>query len=294
MRLFPVSLSLGLGVLLAVVATTAHGQQIIVARAAQEKAPPPRAAEKAPPPASIHKMTIFEGAHRRVSYITSGSLSTADQLTAYDLERAENELAYVRDLQRLKQQYAHSERILEPQRRYVQEQLYGTQISYGGSSDYYGGYGYGGRGYYPYAFGSYGWPRSFTGFAGSTSYSVVRSLQFGMGDEGIVKNAIVPAMARESSPEHAALAVRTYDSVAGRAAASATLSRDLSLQKGPAYSTDRGLAFAKGSKVTIWVGNDKHQGTVKEDSADWVVLQTGTSDVTLRKSEITRTEVPSR
>ena len=294
MRFSPVSLSLGLGAWLAVVAATAHGQQIVVARATQEKAPPPKVVEKAPPPASVHKMTIFEGAHRRVSYIPSGSLSTADLLTAYDLERAENELAYVRDLQRLKQQYAHSERILEPQRRYVQEQLYGTQISYGGSSGYYGGYGYGGWGYYPYAFGSYGWPRSFAGFAGSTSYSVVRSLQYGMGDEGIVKNSIAPAMAREGSPEHAAFAVRSYDTAAGRAATSAILSRDLSLQKGAAYSTDRGPSFAKGSKVTIWVGNDKYQGTVKEDSADWVVLQTGTSDVTVRKSEITRAEAPAK
>jgi hypothetical protein len=291
MRFSPVSLSLGLGALLAVVATTAHGQQIVVAQAAQEKAPPPKSAEKAPP-ASVHKMTIFEGAHRRVNYITSGNLSTADQLTAYDLERAENELAYVRDLQRLKQQYAHSERIMEPQRRYVQEQLYGTQISYAGSSGYYGGYG--GRGYYPYAFGSYGWSRGFTGFAGSTSYSVVRTLQYGMGDEGIVKNSIAPGMAREGSPEHAAFAVRTYDTVAARATASPTLSRDLSLQKGPAYSTDHCLSFAKGSKVTVWVGNDKYQGTVKDDSADWVVLQTGTSDVTVRKSEITRSEVPSK
>ncbi len=292
MRFSPVSLSLGLGTVLAVVAATAHGQQIVVAQAAQEKAPPPKVAEKAPPPAAVHKMTIFEGAHRRVNYITSGNLSTADLLTAYDLERAENELAYVRDLQRLKQQYAHSERIMEPQRRYVQEQLYGTQISYGGSSGYYGGSG--GWGYYPYAFGSYGWPRSFTGFAGSTSYSVVRSLQYGMGDEGIVKNSIAPAMARESSPEYAAFAVRTYDTIAARAAASPTLSRDLSLQKGSAYSTDRGPSFSKGSKVTIWVGNDKYQGTVKEDSADWVVLQTGTSDMTVRKSEITRAEAPSK
>lgn len=294
MRFSPVSLGFGLGAMLAVVATTAHGQQIVVARAAQEKASPAKAAEKAPPPASVHKLTIFEGAHRRVSYITSGNLSTADVLTAYDLERAENELAYVRDLQRLKQQYVHDERILQPQRRYVQEQLYGTQISYGGSSSYYGGYGYGGRGYYPYAFGSYGWPRSSTGFAGSTSYSVVRSLQYGMGNEGIVKNSIAPAMAREGSPEHAAFAVRAYDSVAARAAASPTLSRDLSLQKGPAYSTDHGPSFAKGSKVTIWVGNDKYQGTVKEESADWVVLQTGTNDVTVRKSEITRAEAPSK
>jgi hypothetical protein len=287
MRFLPVSLSLGLGALLAVAATTAQGQP------AQPKAPPPVVAEKTPPPASVHKMVIFEGAHRRVSYIPSGNLSTADTLATYDLERAENELAYVHDLQQLKHQYVHSESIMEPQRRYVQEQLYGTQISYAGSSGYWGGYGYG-RGYYPYAFGSYGWPRGLSGFSGSTSYAVVRSLQYGMGDEGILKNSIAPRIAHEGSPEYAASATRFYDTAAGRAAASAVLSRDLSLQKGPAAYSDHLPSFTKGSKVTVWVGNDKYQGTVKDDSDGWVVIQTGNNEVTVRKSEVTRIEAPAK
>src|SRR5690349_7352511 len=144
MRLLPVHLGRGLGVVLgAVLTATAHGQTITIARAAQPKAPPPTVAP-APFPASVHKLVVFEGPNRSVHYITAGNVSTADRLAAYELERAENALTYYHDLQRLKQQYVNSERILEPQRRYVREQLYGTQIRYGGSSVGYGGYRSGG------------------------------------------------------------------------------------------------------------------------------------------------------
>jgi hypothetical protein len=46
--------------------------------------------------------------------------------------------------------------------------------------------------------------------------------------------------------------------------------------------------------VTIWVGTDKYVGTVKDDLSGWVVLQTDKGEVTVRKSEITRSEVPSK
>jgi hypothetical protein len=287
MCLFPVPLSRGLGALLAVIVgtTMAHGQQITVVRAAPEKASPP---------AAVHKIVVFEGPNRSVHYVASGNVSAADRLAAYDLERAENALTYARDLQRLKQQYVNSERILEPQRRYVQEQLYGTQISYAGSSAGYGGYGGYGGGYYPYVFGSYGYPRGFGGYTSATSYSVVRSLQFGMGDEGRFKDAMVQVIAGEASGNYGASALRDYDAAAARAAASPLLSRDLALQKGPTASAPREPSFTKGDKITIWVGSDKYTGTVKDDRPGWLVLQTDKTEVTVRKSEITRTEVPAK
>jgi hypothetical protein len=146
-------LGCGLGIVLGivVVAATAHSQTITVARAAQQKAPPK--AEPAPPPASVHKIVVFDGPNRSVHYVTAGKVTTADRLAANELERTENALAYYGDLQRLKQQYVGSERVMEPQRRYVQEQLYGTQIRYGGSSAGYGGYSYGGWG--PFVWGGY-------------------------------------------------------------------------------------------------------------------------------------------
>ncbi|MGH7173649.1 MAG: hypothetical protein ACRELF_23385 [Gemmataceae bacterium] len=295
---FPVLLSRGLGILLgAVVTTMAHGQQNNA----------PAAPAKAPPPGSVHRMVIREGPNRHVHYIATGNLSTRDREAAYKLERAENELTYARDLQRLKQQYVNSERILEPHRRAVQQELYGQRIQSSGRSATYanygsGGYG-GGGGYYGSPYGYYpffnnGWGRGY-GYGGggggvyaslgSTSYSVVRSLQFGMGDEGRMKNALVQVIAQEASASHAAGAVRDYEEAAARAAASPVLSRDLGLPKSAAPAKEK--SFTQGSKATIWVGKDKYSGTVKDDRPDWVVIQTDKAEVTIRKSEITRTEV---
>ena len=299
MRSCPVHLSRGLGVVFGVIlATMAHGQQIIVAPKRAEQAPPPRPAE--PAPASVHRMVILQGPNRSVHYITSANLSSGDRLAAYDLERAENALTYHSDLQSLKQQYVNSERILEPQRLYVQEQLYGTRISYGGSSvGYYGGGGsYGGLGYaggyYPYyGFGGYGYPGAIIGSLGSSSYSVTRSLQYGMGDEGRFKDAMVQVIARDASSDHGA-ALRNYDAAMGRASASPILSRDLALPKSSAPAAPKEPSFQKGGKVTIWLGKDKYVGTVREDRPSWVVLQTDKAEVTVRKSEITRSEVPAK
>lgn len=299
MNSFPVPLSRALGILLGVVATTmAHGQQAPPARA-PERAPLPRAAET--PRSSVHRMVIQEGPNRRVHYIGVGNLSTNDRLAAYDLERAENSLTYLHDLQRLKQQYVNSERILEPQRRLVQQQLYGLRIRSGSSSmgyvNYggYGGYGYPGPygynvAYSPYYYGNYGYPGSIYGAIGSSSYMEDRSLQYGVGDEGRMKNALSQVIARDASPEYAASVLRTYDAAAARAAESPVLSRDLGLSKSSSSTPSREPTFTKGSKVTLWAGNDKYVGTVKEDRPGWIVLQTDKGEVTVRKAEITRSE----
>ena len=299
---FPVLLSRGLGIVLGVVVTSmAHGQQ--------DKAP---AAPKKAPPGSVHRMVIREGPNQRVRYITIGNLSASDLKAAYNLERAENELTYARDLQRLKQQYVNSERILEPKRRAVQQQLYGMRTnssSYGATSyspgsggfGYVGGYAGYPYGYFPFynngwgrGYGSgYGYGGSYRSF-GSSSYSETHSLQYGMGDEGRMKNALVQVIASEASLSHAAGALRDYEDAAAHAAASPILSRNLGLTKSAAPAPSRETKFTKGSKTTIWVGKDKYTGTVKDDRPGWVVLQTDKAEVTVRKSEITRTEAPTK
>jgi hypothetical protein len=305
MRRFPVILGRGLGILLGIALTvSAHGQAITVAQEAQPKAPPAKgAAVEQSAPASVYQMEVYQGPNRIVHYVASGDLSTSDRLAAYEMERAENDLAYVHNLQRLKQQYVNSERVLEPQRRYVQEQLYGTSISYGrsftgyGGGGGYGGFGYGGRGYFPYVFGSYGnasLGNGFGGFAGSTSLDVTRSLQFGMGDEGILKNALAKAILTDASPDYAAQALRNYDTAVARAASSPTLAKALSLRKSPATYAAYEPTFTKGANVVVWVGNDKYAGTVKDDHPGWVVIQTAAGEVTVRKSEITRSETPAK
>ncbi|HTU21074.1 MAG TPA: hypothetical protein VMG10_23680 [Gemmataceae bacterium] len=297
---FPILLSRGLGILLgAVVTTTAYGQQ--------NKAP--AAPEKAPPPGSVHRMVIREGPNQRVYYIATGNLSTSDRMAAHNLEQTENGLIYARDLQGLKQQYVNSERILEPKRRAIQQELYGQRIQYGSRGAAYSSTGgYGGGGYYGYPYGYYpffnnGWGGGYGygGYAGgvfssfgSTSYSVVRSLQFGMGNEGVMKNALVRVIAQEATSSNAAGAVRDYEDAAARAASSPILSRDLGLSKSAAPASAKEMSFAKGSKTTIWVGKDKYSGTVKDDRPGWVVIQTDKGEVTIRKSEITRKEVPPK
>ena len=317
-----VYLSRGLSIVLGlVVATMAHGQQIVVSTAHQEKAPTPRADDATS--GSVHRMVIQEGPNLRVRYFADGNLSTSDRRATYDLERAENELSYLRDLQRLKNQYVQSERAMEPQRRIVQQQLYGQRTHYGssntnyvnyGGSGYgiYGGYGYpGATGYnvgYPYwhagyggggggyggGYGGYGYSGGAMGSVGSNSYSEDRSLQYGVGDEGSMKNALVQTVARDATPENAVAALRNYEAAAARAAASPILSRDLGLKKSSTAAPSQGPTYTKGSKATIWVGNDKYIGTVKEDRPDWVIIQTDKTEATVRKSEITRSETPSK
>ncbi|HTU91928.1 MAG TPA: hypothetical protein VMF69_17735, partial [Gemmataceae bacterium] len=159
-----------------------------------------------------------------------------------------------------------------------------------GSNGYNGFYSPFFGGYY----GGYGYPGSALGSRSASSYSETQSLQFGMGDEGRVKNAIVGVIAQQSSPDYAAAAVRNYEAAVDRAAASPILSRDLGLHKSGASSPSAEPTFTKGNKVTIWVGNDKYVGTVKDDRPGWVVIQTDKADVTVRKSEITRSEVPPK
>ena len=290
MYTLPASLRRELGILLGVAALAlAHGRQAVAAD---------------PPPGSVHRMVIQEGSHRSVHYIASGNLSTGDRQAASDLERTENELTYLRDLQQLKHLYIRNELSLEPWRHYMQRQLYGRQVYSGGTNSTYanympndiygvaGAWGLGGV-YSPFGLG-YG--RGYSGglayaSRSAQSYGETRSLQFGMGNEGVLKNAIVGVIGRQSSPEYNAAAMRDYESAVSRAANSPALSRDLGLSKSNAPAPSGEPAFTKGAKATIWVGNEKYTGTIKDDRPGWVVVQTDKAEVTVRKSEISRAEV---
>jgi hypothetical protein len=54
---------------------------------------------------------------------------------------------------------------------------------------------------------------------------VIRSLQFGMGDEGRIKNAMTQGIAQDASPDRAAVVLREYEAAAARAAASRAVQR---------------------------------------------------------------------
>jgi hypothetical protein len=291
MYTLPASLRRDLGALLGLLALTlAHGRQ---------------AAAADPPPGSVHRMVIQEGPNRSVHYITSGNLSTSDRLAAYDLERTENDLTYLRNLQQLKHLYVRNELSLAPWRHYLQRQLYGRQVYSGGYNSTYANYipneiygvsgawgYYGSHSPYGYAFGYPGGLAYASRIA--QAYGETSSLQYGMGNEGVMKNAIVGAIARQALPEYTTAAMRDYEAAMSRAANSPVLSRDLGLSKSNAPAPSGEPTFSKGAKATIWVGNEKYAGTVKDDRPGWLVLQTDKAEVTVRKSEITRAEVPPK
>src|SRR3954451_20768765 len=72
----------------------------------------------------VHRMVIHNGPHQSVGYFGRG-LSQGEMSSLRDLELAENQAEYARTLLAVKRQYVNSEQLLEPQRRFVQEQLYG-------------------------------------------------------------------------------------------------------------------------------------------------------------------------
>lgn len=192
-------------------------------------------------PGSVHKMVIYQGSHRSVHYIVTGDLSASDRQAARELERAENEANYVYDLQCLKHQYVASERVLEPIRRAVQQQLYGISISTRNFNSNYGSYGYASPMFYGYTpvgfgwggFGGYGggYSSPLSGYTSSSATTVTRNLGYGMGNEGVLKNALVQVIAREATAEYAAAAATSYHDALATAAASPVLSKALSLPR---------------------------------------------------------------
>jgi hypothetical protein len=330
MRSFSVKLSRGLGVLLAFAAATmAWGQQITVSQYALPKAPPARkAADEPASKGAIHRIEMLSGPNRSVRYMFSGDVPSHEREAAMDMQRSENELMYIQDLERLKQQYVNGERVMEPQRRDVQRQLYGRSITterdlsnynrggyngYGGYGLYGGGFGlyggglglyggglglYGGglgMGYWPSGFGGYGGRPGFTsGSSGDSGQTVNQSLQNGVGDEGRFKDAMVQAIAKQTTPEYATETLHHYEKSLARAGSSPMLAKAISLSRTATASAEYEPSYAPDSKVTLWIGSDKYTGTVKEDRPGWIVLETDKGEVGVRKSQIMRSEVLAR
>jgi hypothetical protein len=298
MRTISLSLARGAAVLLgAAVAAPAFGQ------GARPAAPPPAvkpAVQETEPGA--HKMVIYEGPNRTVRYFGGGS--SGEQAALLDLERAENDMTYLQNIRGLLRQYVNDERILQPQRLYVQEQLYGTQIAYNQSS-LLGAYGFGFPGYgnpYPYvnAYGpytaggfGYGYGGGLMGYLGSGSTQVVRSLQFGMGDEGRLKDALAQVIAQQAaSPDYAAGVTRNYNTALANVARSDRLAKGLNLPRAegvPAAGTPDQPGKGKPAAVTLTLkGGDKIEGSSMKEDGDWYVVDTAGKEVRVRKSEVTR------
>lgn len=250
---------------------------------------PPEAAR---PPFGVGQIEIYDGPRRTVRYIAP-NLSPGERSSLRDLERAENEAAYSEDLLALKRQYVDSERILEPHRRFMQQQLYGFNLdrtfsSYGG-----GGFGYGGGYGYPYSgyngFGGYGAGSFGSAFGGATS-SVSWSLANGMGDEGVLKNEMAKQIASQATPEFAVAAARGADVAMMRAASHDRIAKGFGVTR-----PDIRPAAAESSHITLTLkSGEKLEGTLIGEDADWFRVDTANSTISVRKSDVSRVEQPKK
>src|SRR6476620_7074550 len=84
-------------------------------------------------PAGPFKMEIYNGPNRTVHYFP-GTTSPGEAAALRDLERSENEVAYLEGLQTLRQQYVNDERFLQTNRSVVQDRLYGLAVATSSSS----------------------------------------------------------------------------------------------------------------------------------------------------------------
>jgi len=256
-------------------------------------------------PDSVHRMEINNGISTRSYYFAGQNLSEGERIMLRDLQRTENEVGYSRDLLALRRQYVDSDRLLEPQRRAIQEQLYGNNITATGFGGYGVGYGDSPYGYVPpfvaapfnyggYAFG-YGYGAPAVGLSSGPYFgvgagsSVTRTLAVGVGDEGRLKDALAATVAQQATPEYAQAAMRSYNTAVARAAES---SGPIRAVLGIPGKPGTGIAEA-GSKdrppvmVTL-KGGDKIPGTSLKEDGDWYVVDSYGDMVRVRKSEVLR------
>jgi hypothetical protein len=258
-------------------------------------AAPVRAADVRPAAApagpEVHQMVILNGPAHTVHYFSVG-LSTYDQAALRDLERAENDASYAADLLALRRRYVADELYLEPRRAAIQAALYGQGITRTGSNFAatnafgLGGYGYGGYPYYTYPGYYVSYPGVASGYVAGPSSTISQSLAYGVGDEGAIKTAMAPVIAAEAGPEYATTATRAYTNAVNRAAESEALRTALNYNpKGPAPAANAT------QRVTLTLKDGgKVEGTVSDEDADWITVDNGTDQVSVRKADVTRME----
>ncbi len=253
--------------------------------------PPPAPSARSRLPAEVGQIEVYNGGRRTVHYV-SPNLSAGEQAALRDLARAENESAYADELLALKRSYVGSELALEPYRRNVQQQLYGfsTESTYSGFvAGSYGGHGDRG-GYYPYAYpygGAFG--GGVGGFFGGATTTVGRSLAYGMGDEGVMKQAIAGQIASQATPDYVMGSGRAVDVALGRVAASDRLAKGFGLTGGV-----RPAAAETTHIILTLKGGEKLDGTLAGEDAEWFRVDTATGAVSVRKADVTRVEMPKK
>jgi hypothetical protein len=246
-------------------------------------AEPAKPAADAPP--GVHKMVVLNGGSTAVHYFSTG-LSPGEDAALRELERTENEANLAADLQALRRQYVADEQLLQARRTAVQFGLYGRSITDTSASAFaFGGYGPFFGGFSPwYGYGSFGAPYGFV----ADSRTVNQSLANGVGDEGRIKEAMAPVLAASSAPEATTAAARACTAAVGRAAKSDKLRTALNLG-GKGGVVAAGAELAPHVKLTLKDGDKTVEGTLIDENADWITVDTGNKEeVSVRKADVTR------
>lgn len=317
MNVFLVKLSRGAGVVLGLaLAAASYGQAPmpapVVVKPASLETPKPIYSEQGPKPVAdkptpgVHRMEIVNGtAGISVHYFGKG-LAPTEMAALRDLERAENEASFAANLASLRQLYLRNEMEMETVRHRTAMLEYGsatTRTFGGGVGGYVGGMGlsnnyalvnnplYGAAGLYPGQLANNPlYPNVYTpGYWGNDfggTVTTMASLQFGMGDEGVIKNEIVKAMAAHNTPETLAATYRGLDSAADRVTSLPRVRDGLGQPEVPA---DVVVALT----VTTKEGKEIKGNLVRQD-ADWLYLTTDTEELSIRKSDVLRTARPKK
>jgi hypothetical protein len=268
-------------------------------------------------------MVIHNGSTTTVRYFPTGT-STGEDAVLRELENNENELAYLRDLQDLKRAYVHDDRVLEAKRFQINEALYGTNMfglsgfGYGGLGDigsgWWGGrgvgygmvpyYGAGGSGFvggYPY--NGLGYPYYGTGPAYGAGFrnliaapaTEARGANLGIGQEGVIKDALAPVIAREASSEYRARVARDHANTLATVERTPTLRVALGLpdrtRNGQPNPVHRAAATTAEPVVVTLQDGTTMTGEKMVENKDWVILtQKSGRKVRIRPAEVKRIE----
>jgi len=246
------------------------------------------------PRGGVVRTEIYNGATRTVRY-NSADLSPGEARSLQELERLENEISYLRDLDGVKREYVASERILEPHRRLVQQALYGVNVTGTSYTGYSGGAyptGVRGAGWGGYGYGYGGYGDSITSGGGTT---VNRSLSNGVGYEGALKTALATTIAGQATAEYALAVSSASDRALVRASGSPTLRVAMGLPadgRGRADGAFRPVAGEVESPVTLTLASgEKVRGTRMDEKGNWIIVTlSGGRQLRLRESEVVRIE----
>jgi hypothetical protein len=270
------------------------------------QAEPPRRKVSTTKPA-VHQMEILNGASRTVRSFGIG-LSTGEAATLGDLDRLENEASFAHDVLALKRQYVLSERLLEPHRRLVQQDLYGravTTSNYGSLSSVVAAspaynYGIGGFGVRGYGYG-YDTPAAYTTGTAGAQTTVVRSLADGVGDEGALKANLAAVIAKQAVPSYAASVAQEYRQAVAVAASSPSLRAGLRLQSPDELRKEDNAIRAVdyeaplANRVTLTLANGKKVvGTNLQEGKEWITLDRADGGSSrYRLSQVTQIDLPA-